>query len=367
MTSETLGDVNDILEHIGNMKKYQLCTLFLTSLFYCAAAMQTLVIVFTQADMDFRNIWPALANMFLMFGRIPGGLLTGQLADRIGRKKTITIGLFLLGGFGLGTAYSVNLTMYIIFRFFSAVPIAAIYNGCATLITEVVSPSKRAHVVIGLVYSWGIGICLLSLFAYFIRDWRTLHMAVSLPNFVLCPLAFWLFDESPHWLYSQGRYKEAQAVLEKIASRNKMDDRFSVVEHHKERKDTHSNQDGNKTEIDGKLNSSSSTSEDDSKHDPGQCMQMLKTQKFVVILLICAFGWLACDMGYAGLAIGSGLLPGNVYINNAIGGGVELIAYSMALLVIPGGRKKIYILLVAFGGIALIASAFVKYLLSESQ
>lgn len=73
-------------------------------------------------------------------------------------------------------------------------------------------------------------------------------------------------------------------------------------------------------------------------------------------------------MGYSGLAFGLASLPGNPYLNNLISGCVEFVAYCVCFLVIPGGRKKVFIILLAIGGVGLIASAIVQgYLSSEYQ
>ena len=60
------------------------------------------------------------------------------------------------------------------------------------------------------------------------------------------------------------------------------------------------------------------------------------------------------------MAFGLGSLAGDVYINNAVGGCVEIVSYCIALLVIPGGRKKVYVSLMAIGGVGLIASVIVQ-------
>ena len=69
-------------------------------------------------------------------------------------------------------------------------------------------------------------------------------------------------------------------------------------------------------------------------------------------------------MAYTGLAYGLGSLVGDVYLNNLFGGAAEIVSYCIAFLVIPGGRKVVYVILLALGGVALIASAIVQYYLA---
>lgn len=69
---------------------------------------------------------------------------------------------------------------------------------------------------------------------------------------------------------------------------------------------------------------------------------------------------LACNMGYAGQVFGLNSLGGDIYINNLIGGGVELVSYSIIFSVVLGGRKKVYIALMVVGGAGIVASVIVQ-------
>ncbi|XP_067935238.1 organic cation transporter 1-like [Watersipora subatra] len=403
------GDsINDALLQVGDIRKYQICMLLGTAACCMLTSMQSLVLVFTQADMDYRCadagfenfsgkylvenmtdqcvlgnttteclnfkysssvyestivsefdlvcsnvIWSTVANTLFLLTRIPGGVIVGQILDRFGRKRTIVVGLLSLGATGMGTAYAVNVAMYIVFRCLAAIAIMAVYDGCGTFLTEVTTPRQRPVILTGLVFSWGFGICLLSLFGYFIRDWRLLHMAITVPCFAFFIMAIFLFDESPHWLYSQGKTKEAQTILEKIAFWNGCSHNLTVNL-------TIRNNCELTPDIDGHEKLEQASKEEVGDSETNECMQILRNKRFLIVLGICAFGWLACNMGYSGLAMGLGSLSGDIYIINLIGGATELVSYCIAFLVIPGGRKLIYISLLAAGGVGLITAAIVQ-------
>ena len=58
------------------------------------------------------------------------------------------------------------------------------------LIMEMFSPKKRtiAGCINGI--AWGVGVTLLAGIAYFLRDWRKMQLAISLPCLIAIPL--WL-------------------------------------------------------------------------------------------------------------------------------------------------------------------------------
>ncbi|KAF6027814.1 hypothetical protein EB796_013882 [Bugula neritina] len=299
--------------------------------------------IISEFDLVCGRSWiPTYINVFYMLIRLPAGLVLGQFIDRLGRKKAVLIGLFLQGAIGVASAYSVNVEMYTVFRTLSAIPVIAIWDSLATLLSEVTTPHKRPHILMGMIFAWGTGIVALSPFGYLIRDWRTLQMAISVPSFIFLIAGYWMYDESPHWLYSQGKYKEAQLVVDKIARWNRIPS-FQMSS-------ADPAADGDKSE---EIQDSGESSLKNS------CGRIIKSKTLMAILAVCAFSWLATNMGYTGLAFGLGSLAGDVYLNNLISGVTEFFAYCICFLVIPGGRKLIFVILMIVGGLGLVSSAVV--------
>lgn len=73
-------------------------------------------------------------------------------------------------------------------------------------------------IVLNIAYS--VSLCLLPVVVYFVRDWRFLSLAVSLPLLMLFS-CFFILPESPRWLVATGNYRRAAKTLQCIAKFNK--------------------------------------------------------------------------------------------------------------------------------------------------
>ncbi|XP_076039787.1 organic cation transporter protein-like isoform X2 [Oratosquilla oratoria] len=164
-----------------------------------------------------------LYQMVFSVGYAIGDLLGGVLTDRIGRRSTFCLGgvVSLLCNFLLYLVpdHLVNL----ILRFVIALSTTVLISPLIAATSENSPGRYRSLMVIvslGLPYS--VSILFLSTLAYFVRDWRALQLAFSLPGLLLIPL-FYFLDESPRWLAMQNRHDDALEILENAARLNKAD------------------------------------------------------------------------------------------------------------------------------------------------
>ena len=77
------------------------------------------------------------------------------------------------------------------------------------LVTEICGPTYRTYFGILTQFPFGIGAALLPLVAYFIREWTSLQLAISIPG-VLLGLYYFFVPESPRWLMGEGRIGKKQ-------------------------------------------------------------------------------------------------------------------------------------------------------------
>lgn len=80
-------------------------------------------------------------------------------------------------------------------------------------------PSHRVVCTIILNIAYSIGLVLLAIIVHFVRDWRYLSLAVSVPlSFIF--LCYFVLPESPRWLIATGNYRRAAKLMKTIAKYN---------------------------------------------------------------------------------------------------------------------------------------------------
>lgn len=145
-------------------------------------------------------------------------LYGGNLNQRFGRRTCILIAssVFTLGSLLLGIAW--DYSVLVIGRIVLGVGIGIASLTTPVYIAEVAPPSKRGQLVTinTLMITFGqffAGMVDGALDEYFpLQGWRFMLGLAALPS-ILMFLGFLNLPESPRWLASQGRYKEATQVL----------------------------------------------------------------------------------------------------------------------------------------------------------
>ncbi|KAB0394354.1 hypothetical protein E2I00_016630, partial [Balaenoptera physalus] len=137
-----------------------------------------------------------------------------------GRKTILFSTMAVQTGFSFLQFFSTNWEMFT--TLFVIVGMGQISNYVVAFIlgTEILGKSVRIiFSTLGVCTFFAVGYMLLPLFAYFIRDWRMLLLALTLPG-VLCFPLWWFIPESPRWLISQRRFREAEDIIQKAAKMN---------------------------------------------------------------------------------------------------------------------------------------------------
>ncbi|XP_018591250.1 solute carrier family 22 member 5-like isoform X1 [Scleropages formosus] len=262
----------------------------------------------TEWSLVCEDAWKApFASSVLFCGVMVGSLLSGQVSDRFGRKLVFFISLALQNVLSLLQALSSTWELYCIFYFFEGMAQISSYMSAFVLGSELLGKSTRVlFSSLGVCISYALGYAFLPLFAFFIRDWRMLLVALTLPGFLCLPL-WWLIPESPRWLLSQGRAKEAEAIIQEAARKN------GIVA----------------PEVIFKTSDFSDPQRDNEK-DPSTSYTFVDLVKTANIRNITVFNmiiWIVTSMTYYGLSLNTPNLNGDPYLNCFISAATEIVAY----------------------------------------
>ncbi|XP_066151265.1 organic cation transporter protein-like [Euwallacea fornicatus] len=160
-----------------------------------------------------------LSQITLMMGVLLGNIIFGILADKKGRQKILIICLFFQAFFCFTASFATSIWLFILIRFCLALANGGTMVTSFVICIEVVGGKWRTIVPVLYQIPFGIGNALLSGFAFYLRDWRSLHMLIG--SLSMLYVAIYRFvPESPRWLLTVGRQEEAIVVMTNAAKEN---------------------------------------------------------------------------------------------------------------------------------------------------
>ncbi|XP_051903008.1 solute carrier family 22 member 6 isoform X2 [Hippocampus zosterae] len=154
-----------------------------------------------------------------MGGLLAGAVVYGGLSDRWGRRSILIWSYLQLGVLGSCCALSQSFWVYCVFRFLSGMAVSGIILNTVSLKVEWIPTKTRTLVGTLTSFYFTFGQLLLAGLAYWLRDWRKLHLVVCLPHIVSFACSWWL-AESPRWLILKGRSRDALKTLHRVARIN---------------------------------------------------------------------------------------------------------------------------------------------------
>ncbi len=177
-----------------------------------------------KAQWHLSNEQASLITSLWLAGIMVGAVLFGYLADRFGRRKLFLFTLTIYSIFTLCSALSPGFTWFMIFRFLTAVGVGAEYSAINGAIGELLPARHRGRAAAIVMNFWPVGallaalvsILFLSLIPQQAIAWRV-GFGLGAVGGLFVAYFRRVLPESPRWLFSRGRRREASAVMAHIA------------------------------------------------------------------------------------------------------------------------------------------------------
>ena len=232
---------------------------------------------------------------------------------------------------GFFTPFAPSIHYLIAFRFAVGFFIPGTIVQMLVLVSEMVGTRKRPLAGIILWLFFGVGLCMLALKAYFIRNWKHLFFVCTAPYaFVL--LFYFYVPESLRWLRLQGKMVQVMDIFRRIAV-------------------------WNSKELPKDVWIVPSTQNQKTHHSP---RALVSSTKVAFKTFNAAFAWFANGLVYYGLAIAADDLGGSLYRNFVILSAVEIPAVIVSIdFSRRFGPKKTTLTSMFLGAIACLIIAFI--------
>lgn len=277
----------------------------------------------------------ALAQSAYMFGVFVGAVTLGSMADKYGRKIIFYVSSVAQLILGVSVALVPEYYTFLVVRFLYGIfGSAGAYITGFVLTMELVGASKRT--VCGLMFqlAFAVGFMLVAAWGAVVKDRMWLQIIYGLHSAALLG-HWWLMDESPRWLWAQGRIGEALNIVQKALKMNGSSVQLDVQKYTSK---------GKVKEI----------NDEDGSHS---ALDLLKTPNLRAKTLNVCLNWFANSIVYYGLSLNTGNLVGNPFLMMFLSGLVEVPSYIFICFVMDRtGRRGLISALMLIGGICCISA-----------
>ncbi|XP_043861338.1 solute carrier family 22 member 16 [Dromiciops gliroides] len=272
--------------------------------------------VVTEWDLVCHQEWFAKSiQPTFMLGVLLGAVIFGDLSDRFGRRFVMwftSTGQFFLG---VAVAFTFDYYSFIAIRFLLAMVASGYLVVAFVYVTEFIGTKVRTWASMHMHAFFAIGVMIVALMGYLVRTWWLYQIFLSMTTlpFVLC---CWALPETPFWLLSEGRYEEAQKLINMMAKWNgtspcNISEMLSV-------------------EQGGGIGTNAGNVASEMKSH--NILHLFYNWKISRRTLTVWLIWFTGSLGYYVFSLSSVNLGGNEFLNLFLIGAVELPAYAFACI-----------------------------------
>lgn len=234
MASST-SSVEDFIDGCASRTPDKRRRQMLLSLCVCNAA-DAAEIVCIGYILGYLNTIPILEKEMLgasvIVGMLLGGIVTGQLGDRFGRRLCLRASILLSGAAGLCSAFAPTVPYLLLSRVIGGFGIGGVVPNIYALAAELFSKEKKDKSMMIIASSWVLGSVYASVAGWIVLGndvqgrricpsltWRDYAIICSMPSFAGFLSAFALV-ESPHYLITRKLFHNAAFSLTYISDGN---------------------------------------------------------------------------------------------------------------------------------------------------
>uniref|UniRef100_A0A8D2E0Y8 Solute carrier family 22 member 24 n=1 Tax=Sciurus vulgaris TaxID=55149 RepID=A0A8D2E0Y8_SCIVU len=280
----------------------------------------------------------SVVQALFMTGSLLGTLIYSILSDCFGRKVVYLWCLLQLGIADTSAAFAPTFLIYCLLRFWAGTNITTIMHNSSSLVSEWTTTRWKTLGIIMILSSYSIGQMLLGGLAFAIRSWYTLHLALSIPLFVLF-LPSRKLVESFRWLIVRNQLENGIKELRRVAHINgkKNTEEILTTEYVK----------------------STIQKELDEIQIKTSVFQLLHAPKVIMRTSCLSFIRFANAVSFYGLVLNLQHLGSNIFLFQVLFGAIMLIARFISVWTLNYmGRRTNQILFAFLAGVSILVNTF---------
>ncbi|XP_062391614.1 solute carrier family 22 member 6 [Sardina pilchardus] len=282
-----------------------------------------------------------MGQTIYMGGVLIGAVIFGGLSDKFGRRYLLIFSNLLMAVSGTCTAFATSFSLFCLFRFGCGMALSGLVLNTLSLIVEWIPTRVRTVVGTGTGYSYTFGQLVLALMAYYIRDWRWLTLAVSIPFYFVFIYSWW-FLESARWLVLNGNSEQAVKNLQVVGRINGR------------------RAEGEKITLE--VLQESMKKEMSCVGQSYSALDLVRTPVMRTITVCLSAVWFSTSFAYYGLSMDLQKFGVDIYLIQVIFGAVDIpakVIVTVAMSVV--GRRPSQCAALILAGIAILANLLVPY------
>ncbi len=215
-------DIDDVIGEL-QMNRYHYILLILCGLGFCVDAMEVVALSFINpcAGAEFKLVNSQIAGITsaVFAGEFLGSMFWGPFADVYGRWKAYMYSFCLLCCASWISGFASSYGWLLFLRFLVGIGVGGSFVPF-DIYAEFLPADVRGKQLTLTNMFWTAGELYVIVMAYWLLPnygWRGLIFAIAVPVTVGGISSYFILPESPRWLITQGRYMEAEAIVQEAA------------------------------------------------------------------------------------------------------------------------------------------------------